>query len=79
MADGPDRDAGAFPSVLARALDSFPGPVAPRTLRALHLAPCAHLAGHGQGVALASHDRRMNDVARAMGIPPFDMEPPRTA
>ncbi len=42
------------PSVLARALDRFPRPDAPRTLDALHLASCAHLAEHRQGVTLAS-------------------------
>ncbi len=67
------------PSVLARALDAFPGPGALRTLDALHLASCAYLAEHGQGVALASYDRRMNDVARAMDIPLFDLETPRMA
>ena len=67
------------PSVLARALDAFPGPGAPRTLDALHLASCAYLAEHGQGVNLASYDRRMNAVARAMDIPLFDLEAPHTA
>ena len=67
------------PSVLARALDAFPGPGAVRTLDALHLASCAYLAEHGQGVALASYDRRMNAVARAMDIPLFDLEAPQTA
>ena len=66
-------------SVLARALDAFPGPVAPRTLDALHLASCAYLAERGLGVALASYDRRMNAVARAMDIPLFDLEAPQTA
>ena len=65
-------------SVLARALDGFPGPGALRTLDALHLASCAYLAEHGQGVALASYDRRMNAVARAMDIPLFDLEAPQT-
>lgn len=51
------------PSVLARALGAFPCPKAPRTLHALHLASCAYLVEHGQGVALASYDRRMNAVA----------------
>ena len=62
------------PSVLATALDAFPGPGALRTLDALHLASCAYLAEHGQGVALASYDRRMNAVARAMEVPLFDLE-----
>ena len=61
------------PSVLARALDAFPGPGALRTLDALHLASCAYLAEHGQRVALASYDRRMNAVAWAMDIPLFDL------
>ena len=62
------------PSVLARALDAFPGSGTLRTLDALHLASCAYLVEHGQGVALASYDRRMNAVARAMDIPLFDLE-----
>ena len=65
------------PSVLARALGAFPGPKAPRTLDALQLASCAYLTEHGQGVALASYDRRMNAVARAMGIRLFDLESPK--
>ncbi len=64
------------PPVLTRALDSFPGSVAPRTLDALHLASCAYLVEHGQRVALASYDRRMNDVATAMDIPLVDLDPP---
>ncbi|MDE0114442.1 MAG: PIN domain-containing protein [Albidovulum sp.] len=62
------------PSVLAPALDAFPGPGELRTLDALHLASCAYLAEHGQGVMLASYDRRMNAVALAMDIPLFDLE-----
>ncbi len=62
------------PQVLARALDAFPGPAPLRTLDALHLASCAYLADQGQYVELASYDRRMNDVARAMDIPLFDRE-----
>ena len=62
------------PSVLARALDAFPGPGALRTLDALHLASCAYLAEHAQEVALASYDKRMNAVACAMNIPLFDLE-----
>ena len=65
--------------VLARALDAFPGPDAPRTLDALHLASCAYLADRGQRIALASYDRRMNAVASAMDIPLFDLEAPHTA
>ena len=62
------------PPVLEQALDGFPGPGALRTLDALHLASCAYLAEHGQTVMLASYDRRMNAVARAMDIPLFDLE-----
>ena len=64
------------PSVLGRALDSFPGPSALRTLDALHLASCAYLVDHGQTVALASFDRRMTAVAGAMDIPLFELEAP---
>ncbi|MYA87532.1 MAG: type II toxin-antitoxin system VapC family toxin [Boseongicola sp. SB0662_bin_57] len=60
------------PQVLARALDAFPAPL--RTLDALHLASCAYLADQGQNVELASYDRRMNEVARAMDIPLFNPE-----
>ena len=67
------------PSVLARTLDVFPGPGAVRTLDALHLASCAYLAEHGQGVMLASYDQRMNAIARAMDIPPFDLAASRIA
>ena len=62
------------PRVLARALEAFPGPAPLRTLDALHLASCAYLADQGQDVELASYDRRMNDVARAMDIPLFGPE-----
>ena len=62
------------PSVLARALDPFPGPVGLRTLDALHLASCAYLLEHGQAVSLASYDRRMTAVAGAMDIPLFELE-----
>lgn len=61
------------PTVLARALDAFPGPGPLRTLDALHLASCSYLADHGQAVSLASYDRRMNAVAHAMDIPLFDL------
>ena len=60
--------------IAARGLDAFPGPGSLRTLDALHLASCAYLADQGQDVELASYDRRMNDVARAMDIPLFDQE-----
>ncbi len=48
-------------------------PVLARTLDALHLASCAYLVDHGQSVVLASYDRRMTAVARAMGISLFDL------
>ena len=67
------------PSVLARALDAFPGAGAVRTLDALHLASCAYLSEHGQRIALASYDLRMNAVARALDIPLFDLKAPRMA
>ena len=59
------------PPVLARALEAFPLPV--RTLDALHLASCEHLRGQGQLLALASYDRRMTAVARAMEVPVFEL------
>ena len=59
------------PPVLARALEPFPLPV--RTLDALHLASCECLHSQGQAVALASYDRRMMDVARAMDVPVLDL------
>ena len=62
------------PSVLARALDPFPGSNQLRTLDAMHLASCAYLVEHGQEVALASYDRRMTAVARAMEISLFELE-----
>ncbi|MCY4590568.1 MAG: hypothetical protein OXE86_08400 [Alphaproteobacteria bacterium] len=62
------------PRVLARALDAFPGPAPVRALDALHLASCAYLVDQGQEVELASHDRRMNDIARTMNIPLFGLE-----
>ncbi len=66
-------------SVLARSLDAFPGPGTLRTHVALHMASCVYLADRGQDVALASYDRRMNAVARAMEIPLFDLEVSRAA
>ena len=62
------------PRVLARALDAFPGSVPLRTLDALHLASCAYLADQVQNLELASYNRRMNAVARAMNISLFDPE-----
>ena len=63
-----------IPPVLSRALDPFPGSAPVRTLDALHLASCCYLAQNGQSVALASFDQRMTAVARAMGMPLFDLE-----
>ncbi|MCZ0943009.1 MAG: hypothetical protein OXJ53_08130 [Gammaproteobacteria bacterium] len=45
-----------------------------RTLDALHLASCAYLVDRGQRVALASYDKRMIAVARAMEIPLAELE-----
>lgn len=59
------------PPVLARALEAFPLPV--RTLDALHLASCEYLRSQGQPVSLASYDRRMTDVARAMDMPALEL------
>ena len=59
-------------SVLARALQPFPGPL--HTLDALHLASCSYLAENGQTVALASFDRRMIAAARSMNMPLFELE-----
>jgi predicted nucleic acid-binding protein len=61
------------PPVLTRALDAFPVPV--RTLDALHLASCYYLRNQGQSVSLASYDRRMTAVARAMAIPVYNLNP----
>lgn len=59
------------PRVLARALEAFPGSV--RTLDALHLATIVHFRERGRTAALASYDRRMVNVARAMEIPVYDL------
>ena len=59
------------PPVLTRALGAFPVPV--RTLDALHLASCEYLRGRGQTIVLASYDRRMTDVARAMDVPVLEL------
>lgn len=53
--------------VLARALEPFP--VAVRTLDAIHLASVESLRAQNQSVELATYDRRMRDVAKAMKIP----------
>lgn len=58
-------------SVLARALEPFPMPL--RTLDALHVASVVHLHERGRRVQLASYDRRMVAVARAMQIPLYDL------
>ena len=55
-------------------LEAFPGPVSVRTLDALHLASCDYLRNQGQSITLASYDHRMVAIARAMNIPPFDLE-----
>ena len=62
------------PPVLARAREPFPGSVAVRTLDALHLASCDYLRNQGQSIALASYDRRMIAIARAMHISLFGLE-----
>ena len=62
------------PPVLARAREPFPGSVAVRTLDALHLASCDYMRNQGQSIALASYDRRMIAIARAMNISLFDLE-----
>ena len=60
------------PPVLTRALETFPVPV--RTLDSLHLASLDYLRRQAQSVELASYDRRMITVARAIGIPVCDLE-----
>ena len=62
------------PPVLERALEAFPGPVSARTLDALHLASCEYLRDQGQSIALATYDRRMRAIARAMNIPLLGLE-----
>lgn len=54
------------PTVLARALEPFPGPV--RTLDALHLASLEFLRGRSAAVELASYDARLVSAARSLGI-----------
>ena len=61
-------------SVLARALEPFPGPL--RTIDALHLASCSYLTENGQTVALASFDRCMIAAARSMNMPLFESDDP---
>lgn len=60
------------PTVLARALESFPASI--RTLDALHLASVDYLRGSGQKIDLASYDRRMVIAAKAMKIGIVDLE-----
>ena len=55
------------PTVLARALESFPVPV--RTLDALHLASMDFLRSHGQEVRLATYDEKLGHAAKTLGIP----------
>jgi predicted nucleic acid-binding protein len=55
------------PLVLDRALEPFREPV--RTLDALHLASVEFLRGRSLAPRLATYDRRMAAVARAMAIP----------
>ncbi len=62
------------PPVLERAFEAIPGPVSVRTLDALHLASCEYLREQGQSIALATYDRRMRAIARAMNIPLFGLE-----
>jgi len=59
------------PTVLARALEPFPAPV--RTLDALHLASAAFLIERAQEVTLATYDRRMQEAARGLGIPLYEL------
>ena len=56
-----------LPLVLGRALEPFREPV--RTLDALHLASIEFLRQRRLDVRLATYDRRMTAVARALGIP----------
>ena len=59
------------PTVLTRALEPFPTPL--RTLDALHVASAVYLRDRGQTVRLASYDRRMAAVGRAMGFPLYEL------
>jgi PIN domain len=54
------------PTVLARALESFPLPV--RTLDALHLGAADFLRSQQQPVQIASYDDRLLKVAQLMGF-----------
>ncbi len=55
------------PTVLARALESFPVPVT--TLDALHLASMDFLRSQGQDVRLATYDEKLGHAAKTLGIP----------
>ncbi len=59
------------PPVLARALQPFPSPV--RTLDALHLASAEFIREQGQLVEVASYDKRLLDVAQALGFAAWDL------
>ena len=54
------------PEVLARALEPFPHPVG--TLDALHLASLEYVRARGVSIRLATFDRRMVEVARALRV-----------
>ncbi len=54
------------PTVLARALETFPSPV--RTLDALHLATAHFLSSRGQRLAIATFDERMQTCAERLGL-----------
>ena len=58
--------------VLLRALEPFPKPV--RTLDALHLASTEFLRERQPAIRLATYDSRQTTVARAMGIPLYDLD-----
>jgi predicted nucleic acid-binding protein len=55
--------------IVEGAMEGFSSPV--RTLDALHLASMLFLVRQGQRVRLASYDRRLNEVAQGLGIPPY--------
>ena len=58
--------------VLTRALEPVPTPV--RTLDALHLASTEFLRERQPAIRLATYDSRQTTVARAMGIPLYDLD-----
>ena len=60
------------PNVLEWLLDSMPRLTKLRTVDAIHLATCDYLIRHGQTVAIASYDSRMNVAAIAIEIPLID-------